>query len=187
MVRTSRPSRFAIACYWAQHERRFVCDLNEPECFAWGYWNERWDDKKSPSERWDRSRLERAHIIADSIGGSCEVQNFLLLCRQCHREAPMKNSRELMLAWARNREAHISKIFREFKFALPRAGVTEQDIEKLDALDYKTFASAFKKHLRRRQFDRHPHQFGLLGDCDAAAWICRDFITSYQSKMRKNA
>jgi len=177
MARTSRPSRYAIAQYWAQHEHRFVCDLGEPECFACGYWNEHWDDKKSPRERWNRARLERAHIIADSIGGSCEVENFLLLCRQCHREAPMTNSRELMLAWARNREAHISKIFRELSFALPRAGVTEKDIERFDALDHKLFRRRFKKHLRQLQFDRHPHQFGLMGDCDTAACVLKDFIT----------
>jgi hypothetical protein len=183
MPQKNKPSRFAIARYWAEHEHRFVIDLGEPSCFACGYWNERWDDRKTASERWNRARLERAHIIADSIGGSCEISNFLLLCRKCHQEAPMTNSRDLMLAWARNREAYISRLFRESQFTVSNVGITEQDLEKYSGLNDQVFLRKFKQHLKRLRFDRHPHQFGLMGDCDATAWILKDFI-SQQSDGR---
>ena len=92
---TRKTTRFQIAQYWAQNwtteTAKFVVDLGEPSCFACGYYDEDWDERLDIAERWNKSGLHRAHIIADNIGGKDEPENYLLLCEHCHIQAPMTN------------------------------------------------------------------------------------------------
>jgi len=171
------PSRFSIATYWAKREPKFVIDLGEPSCFACHYFQEHWDEPNTMQERWNKARLERAHIVADSIGGSVDVENFVLLDRQCHREAPMTNSRELFLQWVHNRESWLSRCFRDWTLAFQRAGITEAALSKIDFRDYTNFQKRFSEHLRRCRFDKHPQLLGLPGDGDTVALILKDFLT----------
>ena len=48
-----------------------------------------------------RSNLERCHIVPDSLGGLDSPENFVLLCRRCHREAPNVKDRSFMWRWLR--------------------------------------------------------------------------------------
>ena len=45
------------------------------------------------------SRLERCHIVPDSLGGKPEPSNMVLLCHSCHLEAPNVSYKEAMLDW----------------------------------------------------------------------------------------
>ena len=47
----------------------------------------------------ETSRLERCHIIPDSLGGKPEPSNLVLLCHSCHLEAPNVIYKEAMLDW----------------------------------------------------------------------------------------
>ncbi|MEU7016458.1 HNH endonuclease [Streptomyces sp. NPDC046385] len=43
--------------------------------------------------------VERAHVVPESLGGSNDVRNFALLCRQHHREAPDVADAEAFWSW----------------------------------------------------------------------------------------
>lgn len=60
-------------------------DRKKPQCFAC----------HAPFEDW-RKGLERAHIVAS---GEDTPSNFVLLCHDCHRNAPMTNNVDWMLEW----------------------------------------------------------------------------------------
>ncbi len=46
-------------------------------------------------------RLERCHIIPESLGGKDEPSNFVLLCHRCHIENPNISDPEIMWDWIR--------------------------------------------------------------------------------------
>ena len=45
--------------------------------------------------------LERCHVVPDSLDGIDEPQNYVLLCHECHHEAPNVNDNEFMMEWIR--------------------------------------------------------------------------------------
>jgi hypothetical protein len=119
--------RYQIAEYWCEHHDRFVIDLGEPSCFACGFWDARWDRYHSPEERWNRARLDRAHIVGRSIGGEDVPSNYLLLCPRCHALAPMTNQRDWMIRWAETREKWLTQLVREYAEEFRRLGGTDED------------------------------------------------------------
>ncbi|AXB43979.1 HNH endonuclease [Amycolatopsis albispora] len=78
-----------IVDYWAavEDESGLAVDWAEAHerCWRCGY----------------RSRLERCHIIPDSLGGRASPDNLVLLCGRCHREAPNHAEPEYMWRWLR--------------------------------------------------------------------------------------
>lgn len=48
-----------------------------------------------------KARLQRCHIIPESLGGANEPCNLVLLCTRCHREAPNVNDSRIMWIWIR--------------------------------------------------------------------------------------
>lgn len=44
-------------------------------------------------------KLQRCHIIPDSLGGIDEPSNFVLLCSQCHADGPNVADSEIMWEW----------------------------------------------------------------------------------------
>ena len=46
-------------------------------------------------------RLQRCHIIPDSLGGKDEPANLVLLCERCHIDAPNVESKTFMWDWIR--------------------------------------------------------------------------------------
>ena len=93
--RPTPPSAQAIAEYWdtrgleesdpiKQSRWNPMTDVGEPSCQGCGCWNPSWDEKPI-EKRWNHaSGLEKAHIVAFSLGGSNEPSNYLMLCRFCH-------------------------------------------------------------------------------------------------------
>jgi ribosomal protein L37E len=78
-----------IVDYWAHREDECGLSIDWAEaherCWRCGY----------------KSSLERCHIIPHSIGGSASPDNFVLLCRRCHREAPNVKDSSFMWQWLR--------------------------------------------------------------------------------------
>jgi HNH endonuclease len=112
---------------------KFVIDLGEPSCFAcnWYDWRARTYDAEDGytdlKRIWDDSRLERAHIVPYSLGGSNHVSNYLLLCKQCHKDAPDTANPRFMLQWAQRRDSYGTIVLAKFAEAARYLGVpTEQ-------------------------------------------------------------
>ena len=115
------PRRYVIALHWFERESRFVDDLSEPRCFACGDTIREPLSNETIPMRWARCGLERCHIIAASIGGSLEPSNFLLLCHECHVEAPMTADAKFLLDWAKEHPSALACMFRDFYQALKDA------------------------------------------------------------------
>lgn len=78
-----------IASYWAnlQDECGLSVDWAEAHerCWRCGY----------------KGRLQHCHIVPEARGGSYSVDNLVLLCRRCHREAPNIADSRYMWIWLR--------------------------------------------------------------------------------------
>ncbi|MEH2168064.1 MAG: HNH endonuclease [Nostoc sp.] len=78
-----------IVSYWARHEDEsgLAIDWSDAykRCWRCGY----------------QSRLERCHIVPDSLGGLDAPSNLVLLCRRCHGEAPNVADPHFMWIWLR--------------------------------------------------------------------------------------
>lgn len=113
------PSKWEIAQFWEQSRNRdeFApwLSLDEPCCFACGWFSERWEEKaKTPRGRWGRARLERAHIVPRSLGGPDTADNLLLLCRPCHEDSPDWPDPRQMARWIATRAERPSKQLEAF-------------------------------------------------------------------------
>lgn len=78
-----------IVDYWSsiQDECGLSVDWAEAEerCWRCGY----------------KKKLQRCHIIPDSLGGKDEPSNLVLLCERCHIDAPNIESKTFMWDWIR--------------------------------------------------------------------------------------
>jgi len=91
-------------------------DTDVPSCFACAK-AARHKHKGTPKKVWDSAALEQAHVIARSTGGAMVVDNLVMLCRDCHDEAPMTNNASVMLRWIAMREDHVVREMREVRAA----------------------------------------------------------------------
>lgn len=85
-----------IVGYWAEHmdECGLSVDWAEAEKLCW---------------RCAQPRLlQRCHIVPRALGGSDDVSNLILLCGQCHAEAPNVSDPEFMWTWLR---AHAAVLY----------------------------------------------------------------------------
>ncbi len=125
-----------IVSYWQKHAEDLGLDqddLENPNCFACGIMpsdllgyisNTTEFGKGAPKVlRWsDQTRLQRAHIVAKSLGGEDTAENILMLCDLCHKESPDINDRELVLRWVRNRPSHFVRMTRDMDDAFLQLG-----------------------------------------------------------------
>lgn len=128
----------SIVNYWREHAADLGLhqnDLENPNCFACGSMPSAVFEyidhatvfgQGAPQvlEWSERTRLQRAHIVAKSLGGADVENNILMLCDLCHKESPDINDRELVLRWVRNRPSHIVRMSRDlddafFQFGYP--------------------------------------------------------------------
>jgi hypothetical protein len=104
------PSKSEIFVWWKSRLRGLGCRINwgEPACWACGFhygtiydvrWSEAGWDKVLNC--WDRIPLQRCHIVPRGLGGTNDVSNLFLMCRECHDLAPNTSFVELFLEWAR--------------------------------------------------------------------------------------
>jgi hypothetical protein len=116
------------------------------------YWSCRQDDR-SLSVKWAKAGrlcwrcgharlLQRCHIIPRSLGGSEDASNLVLLCRQCHAEAPNVADAEFIWIWLRAHAVGFDgtywydRGFREYEFIYgvkPLACFNQAAIPRLQA------------------------------------------------------
>jgi len=53
----------------------------------------------------ERKTLERCHIVPASLGGSEDVSNLILLCKECHQESPDVMESKFIWDWIKNTKA----------------------------------------------------------------------------------
>ena len=59
----------------------------------------------------DISKLYRCHIIPSSAGGQDVPNNYVLLCRRCHEQAPNCTAKEIMMSWLKSDSAKIYDMY----------------------------------------------------------------------------
>lgn len=104
------PSKAEIFQYWKGRLRGLGCPINwgEPGCWACGFrYGSRYDIKWSDAgwekvlRCWNTIPLQRCHVVPRSLGGTDEVSNLFLMCRECHDLAPNTSFPEIFFEWAR--------------------------------------------------------------------------------------
>lgn len=135
--RRPRPPRaIDIVRAFTERWQRIPClpfiDWGEPACFACGYFQPRWDEvapwdesmdgptpDKVLNERWERSRLQKAHLIGYQFDGPNTPDNYAMLCRRCHIDAPDVPDAEQMVRWIARGEPYSAALAREVIAAAP--------------------------------------------------------------------
>lgn len=97
-----------------------------------------WDEAEKLCWRCAQGRqLQRCHIVPASLGGSEEPSNLVLLCAQCHAEAPNVDDANFMWTWLRVHAVPFYGLywqergFREYEFIFgkkPFDGLNLQEI-----------------------------------------------------------
>ena len=76
-----------IVDYWFEHSSDHIIGVE-------------WEDAMEYCWRCAcKRRLQRCHIIPDSLGGKDEPSNMVLLCETCHSEGPNVDDPEVMWDW----------------------------------------------------------------------------------------
>ena len=104
--RKGMPTYNAIAEYWSERGIFHRLDLDYPGCFACGA-------RRQDEAGWNQVRLERCHLIAEAQGGTRDVSNLVILCKRCHREAPVVGvSPQPMIDWINRQEYYGVRMLR---------------------------------------------------------------------------
>ena len=82
-----------------------------------------WSDASIRCWRCARKRktLERCHIVPESLGGSEDASNLILLCKECHQESPDVTESKFIWDWIKNTKSEFydmwdtQKAFVEYK------------------------------------------------------------------------
>jgi len=147
-------SKIAMAQAEGQNKRitANICDWGEPCCWACGYYKEGEkyvykDTDKSVYKCWDRADfLERAHIIPFSISKDNSPENFVLLCKECHRKNPNLASYETYQVWLNSVESWTDRQFREMREAFTAYDISKEQIDMV-LTEEGFFTSYFKTFL----------------------------------------
>lgn len=94
-----------------------VIDWYEQHCFACGMkvishniQYENWVEYENFHQIWNDCetdvQLEKAHILAQSLGGPTEPSNLFLLCHNCHTESPDIANRKMFMKWIYDMRKH---------------------------------------------------------------------------------
>lgn len=99
--------------------------------------------------------LERAHLIPHAEGGGGSKRNLVLLCKRCHRDAPMiAVSRQPMIDWINNRESDMSFMARRISEEMT---ATEGFIEKVNLIGVpKDICDRIEQKLKQIGAGIHP-------------------------------
>ena len=100
MKRQIKTTLKQISDYWVKNNNISEAELN----FDWSdsythCWN--CGDNKYRKSKLTPS-LERCHIIPDALGGSDLPNNYVLLCKECHAEAPNTSNHKDMWDWIKS-------------------------------------------------------------------------------------
>jgi len=133
------PSKAKIFEHWMDWLDKKGLDWGEPSCWACGrHWEDEYDikDPKVSREKiisnWNRVPLQRCHIIAKQLGGSDDVSNLFLMCKQCHDKAPNTLSRESFFQWVEQQD-HSRDLFETYLKEIKNFGLDDK-IDELTLL-----------------------------------------------------
>jgi hypothetical protein len=102
------PSKSEIFEHWKERllEFGFFVDWGEPGCWGCGFhYSDKYDIGRSNASwheilrRWDSIPLQRCHIVPRSLGGTNDVANLFLMCRECHDQMPNTVVPEIFFEW----------------------------------------------------------------------------------------
>jgi hypothetical protein len=103
------PLKSQIFEYWKERlpGLGFLVDWGAPGCWACGFrYGAKYDVKRSNANWseifycWDKIPLQRCHVIPRSLGGTNDVANLFLMCRECHDQAPNTSLPDIFFEWA---------------------------------------------------------------------------------------
>jgi hypothetical protein len=105
--RNNKTTIATIANYWKDNNQIDECRLN----FDWDEcehhcWNCGLDAKSKTDPR--KIRLDRCHIIPHSLGGLDIADNYVLLCKECHSNAPNCTDKYKIWEWIISNKKRIS-------------------------------------------------------------------------------
>jgi heterodisulfide reductase subunit C len=105
--RNNKTTITTIANYWKDNNQIDECRLN----FDWDEcehhcWNCGLDAKSKTDPR--KIRLDRCHIIPHSLGGLDIADNYVLLCKECHSNAPNCTDKNKIWEWIISNKKRIS-------------------------------------------------------------------------------
>ena len=97
----------------------------------------------------DRIPLQRCHIVGRSLGGSNDVSNLFLMCRECHDRMPNTSIPEIFFEWARTQSwsAREDAKIRDAMTAFRVDETTMPDLDQvLDSEDFKVWSDKIGLH-----------------------------------------
>jgi hypothetical protein len=124
------PSKAQIFDHWKDRlgQIGIFIDWGEPSCWACHFhYGAKYDIKSSDAgwdeifDCWDRMPLQRCQIVPRSLGGSDDISNLFLMCRECHDLAPNTSVPAIFFQWAkgqrhdRRETAKLENEFRSFR------------------------------------------------------------------------
>lgn len=124
----SRINHNKIVEYWSAEECNkymgyiyiYSDEKDSPRCQCCGLEKKQW------------SRLERAHIIADSLGGENIASNYFLLCKECHKNMPDINNREYIIKYVEMYTAdYLITLHTKFNEYIGNSGITDEELNKM--------------------------------------------------------
>lgn len=99
------------------------------------------------------SRLQKCHIVPNSLNGSDQPSNLILLCARCHKEAPNSKNENFMWDWIKATKAPFYDMFWSLR------GVEEykkmygkEPFQDLKPTNFKKIKPAIKKALEDSSF-----------------------------------
>jgi HNH endonuclease len=147
------PSKGQIFDYWKDRlpALGILIDWGEPGCWACRfYYGTKYDVRRSNADwakilrGWDRIPLQRCHVVPQSLGGTDDVDNLFLMCRECHDLAPNTSIPAILFEWARAQSSYGREMAR-IRAALDAFRVSEEEAQGLEALleseEFKTWKS----------------------------------------------
>ncbi|ECY6091243.1 HNH endonuclease, partial [Salmonella enterica subsp. enterica serovar Enteritidis] len=89
-------------------------------------------------------KLERAHIIPHSLGGSNDVSNYILLCNKCHRESPDIANESALIEWMNGQPTEMESMLRLIQQEMDKYN-KETQMAVNEILIKEIFSELFKK------------------------------------------
>lgn len=104
-----KTSKAKIAEYWQKNCPYDEIELNvDIADMPFHCWNCGDDCRSGKSNDISKTRLQRCHIIPNSEGGNDTPENYMLLCKQCHIDAPDSTYKNAMWEWVKSNKTKIS-------------------------------------------------------------------------------
>lgn len=124
----------------------------------WQYWSDNGIQRGLDDTRYDNacefnvcvccgresSKLERAHIIPHSLGGSNDVSNYILLCSKCHRESPDIANESALIEWMNEQPTEMESLLRLIQQEMDKYN-KETQMTVNEIFIKETFSELFKK------------------------------------------